>query len=353
MIFTITTACGDHDTVTGSDSDNHDSSCTEGTVNCACHDKGSCDLGLSCVDGKCIDPSGHKEEEDEANDQCLDDECRCPGGGLACGGGCVDEMSDWANCGGCGNICGHGEECVQGECLCEDGGSVCDGACRLPSFFESDDENCGSCGTMCTGDMICSGGACICPPGSEFCDGACQPPGFFENNDENCGTCGNVCAISCAATECINAPQIQITAGKYHTCALLEDETVRCWGYNAYGQLGDGSTTDSTTPVPVSGLSGAAQIAAGTNHTCALLEDGTARCWGQNNNGQLGDGSTVHRTTPVAVIGLSGATQVAAGINHTCAVLEDGTVLCWGGNHNGQLGDGTKINRYSPTPVVW
>ena len=116
---------------------------------------------------------------------------------------------------------------------------------------------------------------------------------------------------------------------------------MRCWGYNADGQLGDGTTTDRLTPVNVSGLNTAVTVSAGTFHTCAVLVGGTARCWGDNSSGQLGDNSTAQRRSPVNVASLTNAIAISAGGSHTCALLADGTVRCWGENANGQLGDGT------------
>ena len=92
-----------------------------------------------------------------------------------------------------------------------------------------------------------------------------------------------------------------IAADYYHTCALLGNGTVRCWGWNNYGQLGDGTTTQRNTPATVSELSGATAVAAGLYHTCALLGDGTVRCWGWNLFGQLGNGDPIYVTQPVVV----------------------------------------------------
>lgn len=144
-----------------------------------------------------------------------------------------------------------------------------------------------------------------------------------------------------------------ISARRGHVCALLQDATVRCWGENYAGQLGDGTTTDQLSPVAVTGLSGVTAVTAGESHTCALLEDATIRCWGSDASGALGDGApTQTRLAPVAVAGLSGATAIGAGSEFTCALLADTTVRCWGFNGQGRLGDGTGVDRLSPTPVA-
>ncbi|HVY44777.1 MAG TPA: chromosome condensation regulator RCC1, partial [Minicystis sp.] len=115
---------------------------------------------------------------------------------------------------------------------------------------------------------------------------------------------------------------------------------------------GDGTTTVHHTPELVPGLSGATDLALGNHlYACAVSSDGSVRCWGNNDRGQLGDGTFgIDRLTPTVVPSLT-ATTVAAGLWHTCAGLQDGTVRCWGDNEYGQLGDGTTQTSTQPGPV--
>jgi hypothetical protein len=144
----------------------------------------------------------------------------------------------------------------------------------------------------------------------------------------------------------------QIAAGAGHTCALLSGGTIKCWGYNLFGQIGNGTNNGSTAPATVLTISNAIQISTtdDSKHTCALLTGGTVKCWGNNGTGQLGIGSTSDAYIPTAVDGITSATQLIAGASHTCALLAGGTIKCWGWGVIGQLGNGA--NDSSTTPVV-
>jgi alpha-tubulin suppressor-like RCC1 family protein len=152
---------------------------------------------------------------------------------------------------------------------------------------------------------------------------------------------------------------LAIAAGDHHTCALTQDGGALCWGENDYGQLGDGTFTDSNSPVGVVGLPpGVRAIAAGGDHTCALTQEGGVLCWGDNSYGQLGNGAINDQPpfgspTPVEVAGLSsGVSAVAAGSHHTCVLTQAGASQCWGNNESGQLGDGTHTGSSTPVAVV-
>ncbi len=141
-----------------------------------------------------------------------------------------------------------------------------------------------------------------------------------------------------------------LTAGYAHTCVLTGSGAAYCWGDNFYGQLGNGSTSNSVTPVAVAGGLNFNALAAGLYHTCGLTSAGAAYCWGRNAEGQLGDGSTTNSSRLVAVVGDLRFNALAAGgyhagfgfrFEHTCGLTSSGAAYCWGLNSNGQLGVGT------------
>ena len=148
---------------------------------------------------------------------------------------------------------------------------------------------------------------------------------------------------------------VSVSLGQYHTCAVLDDGSLRCWGWNNYGQLGIGSTTQQTTPQTVDLGTGrtAVSVSLGTSHTCAVLDDGTLKCWGYNVFGQLGLGSTTNQNTPQTVTLGTGRTAVSVSLGqyHTCAVLDDGSLKCWGQNSQGQLGIGSTTSQTTPQTV--
>lgn len=142
-----------------------------------------------------------------------------------------------------------------------------------------------------------------------------------------------------------------ITVGGAHACATTTKSKLRCWGYNGTGQLGTNSTANSAVPVPVYGLSKAKAVTAGTSHTCAITTGSKLRCWGYNFFGQLGNGTTANSAKPVAVSGIGKVKSISPGQNHTCALTTKSAARCWGYNVFGQLGTNSTTDSSTPLPV--
>lgn len=145
----------------------------------------------------------------------------------------------------------------------------------------------------------------------------------------------------------------ELAAGAYHTCALVAGGSVRCWGRNDLGQLGDPTLATTApanrfaTPVTATGVSGAQAITTGSCQSCALLGDDTVKCWGGPMNG-----AAPYQNDPVVITSLAGVVSFTSGTCHNCAVVAGGKVKCWGRNTHGELGNGT-VNVDSPTEAVF
>jgi alpha-tubulin suppressor-like RCC1 family protein len=150
--------------------------------------------------------------------------------------------------------------------------------------------------------------------------------------------------------------QLSTTAASVHTCGVTTGDLAYCWGFNRNGQLGDGTTTDRSTPVAVAGGLQFRQVSAGGDHTCGVARGNIAYCWGDNQSGQLGDGTTIEypgsRPTPVAVAGGLRFREVTVGDSHTCGVATGKVAYCWGNDFNFQLGTPTPGDGLTPVAVA-
>ena len=216
---------------------------------------------------------------------------------------------------------------------------------------------------------VAAGGSHTCALGDEPVPGTGGGVKCWGNNllgslgtttQELCGSSPTPCSTVPVDVSGLSNGVAAITAGSAHTCALTTTGGVQCWGWGNDGQLGNGKNSSSIIPVDVVGLdSGVVAIAAGHRHTCAITVETSVKCWGNNQDGQLGDGTTTQRTTPVDVCAdaacmgpLSDMVGVSAGDFHTCALAAGGDVLCWGFGGLGQLGDGTTGTRATPAGVT-
>ncbi len=185
----------------------------------------------------------------------------------------------------------------------------------LPSASQVDSGHAHSCAVRASGSVWCWGSNSAGQMGNEDINDGIWIPGF--------GTPREVLGLNNV---------LEVSAGWEHTCARLSSGTVSCWGNDNSGQVGNGAPADwYTAPQVVTGLSGVSDLATGGEHSCGVRSNGTVACWGANALGQLGTGSTAPSTTPATVVGLAGVLKVEADGGRTCAVKADGTVWCWGG----------------------
>lgn len=146
--------------------------------------------------------------------------------------------------------------------------------------------------------------------------------------------------------------EVRVSAGAYHTCALIDGEQILCWGLDDSGQLGGGSPGPLGNRKLVGNASAIEDIDVGGEHSCFIARSGRLYCWGHNGNGQIGDGTVKQRWLPTWVARLpERVVDVSVGEYHTCAVDEVGGVYCWGRNANGQIGDGGTADRPEPHRV--
>jgi alpha-tubulin suppressor-like RCC1 family protein len=179
----------------------------------------------------------------------------------------------------------------------------------------------------------------------------CWGDNFF--GELGIGTDGSTIVGTPGAVKGLAGPVVQISNGAGHVCAVINNAAApQCWGNNQSGQLGDGSETQRDSPTTVANLPvHVATVAAGNGFTCAVVTNGHVYCWGDNTWGQLGNNSNNQSSSPVQVMNLANVVQVAAGSTFACALITNGTVDCWGSNADGQLGNNSTNPSLVPVAV--
>jgi len=260
---------------------------------------------------------------------------------------------------GCLNSCDDGNPCTTDACSA--------GACThalVAAGTSCADNNACNGGETCDGQGHCKAGTPITCPAPDQCHttGTCnQTTGLCSNpakadltacDDGNPGSQGDVCTTGVCQGTIPCASAVDVHVGNAHTCAVRTDGSLWCWGLNEFGQLGNGTTDESSIPIRAGATTwNWAAVTTGALHSCGIRWDGTLWCWGDNGIGQLGNGTVGSASTPTQVAGQDWM-LVQAGLTYTCGVQTNGSLWCWGANAHGALGNGTQSNSMVPVEVL-
>jgi alpha-tubulin suppressor-like RCC1 family protein len=305
--------------------------CSPGCALVAGQPAGQCGDGVvQPEDGEQCDEQGASQRCDYSVASCVVCDAGCKQIAGAPGGMCGDSVVQSEG----GERCdppSASQQCRYGEQSCV----VCDAGCQ---------EVAGAPGERCGDELVQAAQGEECD-GTAGLTGTCVAQGFAFGGAARCASCKQ------SYGHCFNVAQV--STGHDHSCAVMTNGTVYCWGDNGYGQLGDGTFTQRTRPVQVMGLTDAEQVSAGGESTCAVVRGGAVHCWGANVYGQLGRGSTGDpKPFAAPVVGLGAAYKVSVGERYACAITNDDKLWCWGRNELGQLGDGSTTDRRRPLQVA-
>jgi alpha-tubulin suppressor-like RCC1 family protein len=341
---------------------------TLGCKNCT-FDISQCTIGSVCGDGFCDDgetevscsvdcvipedcgngllDNGEECDENHFGNETCSSRGFYSGGTLVCNSICQINDSGCEQCGDGIIQAGEGEECdgfnidnatcgISNETTGNLGTPVCDSSCQL-IFDNCKTDNWSSITAMHQYTCGIKGNDLFC---------------WGKNYDGQIGQNQHIVSHSLIPLRVpVNNP-VMVSGLGSHSCAVLSDGTVWCWGYNSEGQLGAGHNNVVYGPVQTIGITNAVSVSIGYYHSCAILENGEIWCWGRNSDGSLGAGYIYDSFVPVQVKNITNAVTMTSGGNNNCAVLSDGTIWFWGENWSGQGGDGTTTHKYVPVQVL-
>ncbi len=288
-------------------------------------------------------------------------------------------------------VCSSNAECSDGDLCTADACDTKTGVCSYKAL-DCDDGNACTIGEACNGKLgVCTKGTPVdCDDGNECTLDTCDTKTGLCSNapikgcvpackaDTDCPDKGYCNEVKCLLNKCVYSPvhtgdvceegktcnagvcaasgkgwaaTLHATPGSQHLCATTVKGELACWGKNDQGQLGDGKTTNLSTPYLVPGIGKPIDVALGQDHTCILNDAGKMFCWGDNFYGQLGDGTTTDSKVPIEAKAAGDYVDIEAGNNLTCGRKADATLWCWGYGSSGRLGNGLTSNQSTPVQV--